>query len=192
MIFVICLKMTWRTHNNITSATVGALREIDASGEVMEVRNHEVRELRNRVTVLTAPRERCLFLPHRGHDMFAIVAETLWVLAGRNDVTWLSTYLPRARNYSDDGVTWRAAYGPRLRNWNGIDQLDEVRKLLLADRATRRAVMALFDPDRDFVESKDIPCNNWLHLLVRSNDLHLNVTVRSNDVWWGFSGDQDA
>lgn len=180
--------MTWRTHQNITSATVGALRDIASSGEIMTVRGNEVRELRNRVTVLTAPAERCLFVPHRGHDVFAMLAETMWVLAGRSDVAWLSTFLKRAKDYSDDGVVWRAGYGPRFRNWNGIDQLDEVRRLLVADLGTRRAVMTLFDPDRDFVVSEDIPCNNWLHWLVRGGRLHLNVAVRSNDVWWGFSG----
>jgi thymidylate synthase len=112
----------------------------------------------------------------------------MWVLAGRGDIAWLEAYLPRAKDFSDDGVTWRGAYGPRLRHWNGVDQIDEVRKLLLADGATRRAVAVLFDPDRDFVVSKDIPCNNWLHWLIRDGLLTLNIAVRGNDVVWGFSG----
>lgn len=48
--------------------------------------------------------------------------------------------------------------------------------------------MSLFDPATDFVDSKDIPCNNWLHWLARDGELHLNVAVRSNDIMWGFSG----
>lgn len=174
-------------HRNVNWAVVRGLRDIMTSGAIIRVRGHDVRELRNRVTVLENPRERCLFLPHRGGDVFATIAETLWVLSGRNDIEWLSHYLPRAGRFSDDGKTWRAGYGPRLRNWNGIDQLDEVRRLLLDDTATRRAVISLFDPDRDFIESNDIPCNNWLHWLVRDGRLHLNIGVRSNDVIWGFS-----
>ncbi len=138
--------------------------------------------------MLERPRERCLFLPHRGYDVAACVAETFWVLAGRNDVEWLSEYLPRAADFSDDGKTWRAGYGPRLRNWNGVDQLQASRRLLLEERLTRRAAMVLYDPDRDYVESKDIPCNNWLHWLVRGDHLHLNLAIRSNDIIWGFSG----
>lgn len=180
--------MTWASNRNISMATASALREIVQDGEVVVVRGSEVREVRNRVTVLTAPRERCLFMPFRGNSVVASVAETLWVLAGRNDIGWLSTYLPRASDYSDDGRTWHGGYGPRLRRWSGVDQLAMVRSLLLKDRTSRRAVMSIFDPGRDYATSKDIPCNNWLHWMVRGGCLHLNVAVRSNDVWWGFSG----
>ena len=48
--------------------------------------------------------------------------------------------------------------------------------------------MSLYDPATDFIDSKDIPCNNWLHWLIRDGKLHLNVALRSNDVIWGFSG----
>jgi len=84
--------------------------------------------------------------------------------------------------------TWRGAYGPRLRNWFGVDQVAAVFQLLRADHASRRAVINLFDPSRDFAQSKDVPCNNWLHFLIRDGHLVLNVVTRSNDIMWGFSG----
>lgn len=176
------------THRNINFATVSGLREVLGNGAIVRVRGEEVREILNHVTSLAYPCERCLFLPGRGNNVFATIAETMWVLQGRDDVEWLARYLPRAREFSDDGLAWRGAYGPRLRNWAGVDQLDEVRRLLLADPATRRAAMVIFDPARDFVDSKDIPCSNWLHWVVRGERLHLNVAIRSNDVIWGFSG----
>src|SRR5690606_36637114 len=112
------------------------------------------REIIARHTRLDRPLERYLFVPGRNNDVFAQVAETMWVLAGRDDIAWLERYLPRAPQFSDDGATWRAAYGPRLRNWNGRDQIDEVRRLLSEDRSSRRAVTSLFDPARDFIQSK--------------------------------------
>jgi len=175
-------------HRNISFATASGLADLMRIGISMEIRGNRVREIRNRLTVLERPHERCLFLPNRNNDVVASLAETLWVLAGRNDVGWLSAYLPRAPEFSDDGLTWRGAYGPRLRNWNGVDQLAESRRLLLEDPLTRRAVMSLYDPDRDFIESRDIPCNNWLHWLIREGRLHLTIAVRSNDIVWGFSG----
>lgn len=175
-------------YRNISAATVGSMADVIARGVSLSVRNREIKELRNRITVLERPTERCLFIPHRQNNVFAAIAETIWVLAGRNDVAWLQGYLKRAPDFSDDGVIWRAGYGPRLRNWQGVDQLSEVRELLLNEMATRRAVMALYDPAQDFAESKDIPCNNWLHWLVRDGKLHLNIAVRSNDIVWGFSG----
>jgi len=180
--------MNCSVYRNISFATVAGLADLLDHGAAIEVRGATVRELRSRMTVLSRPRERCLFVPYRMNDMIANLAETFWVLAGRNDVAWLTPYLPRAIEYSDDGVTWRGGYGPRLRDWKGVDQIGETRRLLLQERATRRAVMSLFDPDRDFVDSKDIPCNNWFHWLIRDSRLHLTASVRSNDLMWGFSG----
>lgn len=176
-------------HRNITEASVAALRDVRGRGQLIQVRGETIQELRNRLTRLDRPCERCLFLPSRLNDPFAALAETLWVLAGRNDVRWLELYLPRASSFSDDGKVWRAGYGPRLRRWNsGIDQLKSTRDLIARERSTRRAAMSLFDPATDFTQSKDIPCNNWLHWLVRDDKLHLNVALRSNDIMWGFSG----
>ena len=153
------------------------------------VRGVRTREVLHRVTILERPLERFVFVPRRGNDPFAQIAEAVWVLAGRDDLAWLARYIPRAADYSDDGQIWRAAYGPRLRRWRGrVDQLDRVRELLLSDPTSRRAVSGLFDPDADFVDSKDVPCNNWLSWIMRDGRLHLAVALRSNDVMWGFSG----
>jgi thymidylate synthase len=161
---------------------------LDQGADVV-VRGKATRELVGRLTTLEQPLERYLFLPKRHNDVFAQFAETMWVLAGRNDIAWLSRYLPRAPDYSDDGQTWHGAYGPRLRRWAGdVDQLDKVRRLLSEDQASRRAVMVLFDPVQDFVDPKDVPCNNWLSWIVRDGKLHLSVAIRSNDAMWGFSG----
>jgi thymidylate synthase len=175
-------------YRNAQAAFLGELSEISARGETVTVRGTTTREIQAAVLELTAPCERVILVPGRNNSIFAAIAETMWVLAGRNDLDYLSAYLPRAPDFSDDGVTWRGAYGPRLRDWNGTDQIAEIRNLLDADPTSRRAVATLYDPDRDFVQSKDIPCNNWLHFLERDGKLHLNVTARSTDIWWGLSG----
>src|SRR5579884_2635761 len=175
-------------YRNMTYAFVDGLQDLLAEGKPLSIRGSSSMELRNRFIVLEKPQERCLVTPNRYNNIFAAIAETMWVLAGRNDLAFLSRYLPRARDFSDDGQTWRAAYGPRLRNWYGIDQLYENLILMQHELRTRRAVMSTFDPAVDFIDSKDIPCNNWIHWLVRDNHLHMNVAVRSNDIMWGFSG----
>jgi len=177
-----------RTYRNISVATTQIVEELLGAGRPVAVRGATTREVIARQTRLERPLERYLFVPGRNNDVFAQVAETIWVLAGRDDIAWLERYLPRAPQFSDDGTTWRAAYGPRLRNWNGRDQINEVRRLLSEDRSSRRAVTSLFDPARDFIQSKDIPCTNWLGWIIRDDFLHMNVVLRSNDVLWGFSG----
>ncbi|MCR9121044.1 MAG: thymidylate synthase [Phyllobacteriaceae bacterium] len=175
-------------YRNISFAVIGSVRELLRDGANVVVKDALTKELIARNTTLEKPLERYLFVPHRHHDIAAQFAETMWVMAGRNDIDWLRKYLPRAPNFSDDGRTWRGGYGPRLRQWAGIDQIDAVRKILRSDRASRQAVMILFDPALDFQPSKDIPCNNWLSWIIRDNQLHMLAALRSNDVWWGFSG----
>lgn len=175
-------------YRNAAHAFVAELAEIRSTGRPVTVRGRPTHELLARTVTLEHPAERFITIPGRRNDVFATIAETMWVLAGRNDMEYLARYLGRALDFSDDQATWRGGYGPRLRDWGGIDQLDEIRKLLSSDPESRRAVSVLFDPARDFVETLDVPCNNWLHFLVRDGRVDLNVTVRSNDILWGFSG----
>jgi thymidylate synthase len=175
-------------YRNTTYALIDGLSDALVSGERLSVRGAQVAELRNRVMVIERPRERCIVLPGRHNCVFATIAETMWILAGRNDLEFLTHYVPRAPDFSDDGRTWRAGYGRRLRDWGGVDQIRECLALLRREPGTRRAVMSLYDPAADFVDSKDIPCNNWFHWLARGDRLHLNVGIRSNDMMWGFSG----
>lgn len=173
---------------NAGEAFVSKLGEIASVGQPVTVRGHLTRELRNQTITLLEPLERCITIPGRRNNTFAAIAETMWVIAGRNDLAYLSAYLPRAGDFSDDGTTWRAAYGPRLRHWQGVDQLERVKILLNDSPESRRAVMSLFDPATDYGDSRDVPCTNWLHFNVRDKKLNLNVVVRSNDLMWGFSG----
>jgi thymidylate synthase len=174
-------------YRNSTQAFKELLLKLQLEGTTIAVRGSETVELRSELIEITNPTERCIVLPGRRNNIFATIAESIWVLTGRNDIAFLDGYLKRAGEFSDDGVTWRAGYGPRLRDWNGTDQIAAVLNILKEAPDSRRAVITLFDPDRDFTESKDIPCNNWLHFLVRGGRLHLNIVARSTDLVWGFS-----
>jgi thymidylate synthase len=173
---------------NATYATIKGIEKILKRGSVVTTRGSEVSELRNHISIIERPQERVIILPHRRNNIFSTIAETIWVLGGRSDMKYLSHYLPRAQEFSDDGETWHGGYGPRLRRWGQVDQLSEVRRLITEESSTRRAVINLFNPETDYINGKDIPCNNWLHFLARDDRLHLNIALRSNDVIWGFSG----
>ena len=176
------------TYHNAEESFMGELSEIDLTGYEVTVRGSLTRELTARTFRIVHPTQRYISVQGRLNSVVATVAETVWVLAGRSDLDFLKRYLPRAREFSDDGTTWRAGYGPRLRNWQGADQLRQVVELLRADPASRRAVISLFDLAADFTDSRDVPCNNWIHFVQRNNRLDMSIAVRSNDVIWGFSG----
>jgi thymidylate synthase len=172
----------------IDDAFVGMLHLLLTDGIEVASRNGATIELAAQTITIDQPSDRFLHTPGRNNNPFAAIAETMWVLAGRNDLAYLTPYLRRAPRYSDDGgQTWRAAYGPRLRTWHGVDQIAAVRALLDNAPDSRRAVISLFDPVLDYQDSADIPCNNWLHFLIRNGGLDLNVVARSTDIWFGFS-----
>lgn len=184
--------MSDTAHWNPTQAIVRAMDDVLRLGSETPSRNGNTKELLSHHLTIFEPDERVVILPHRNDNIFAKIAETLWVIGGRSDLKFLQFYLPRAFMFSDNGRTWRGGYGPRLRHYCGcnncVDQVEECLRLLNDDNSSRRAVMSLFDPSEDYVNSKDIPCNNWLHWLIRDGRLSLNVAQRSSDVMWGFSG----
>ena len=167
---------------------------------VEQSRGGPVRAVHHVSLTLNDPLSRYITVPGRKHNIAAQIAETMWVLAGRNDINWLSRYLPRAGDFSDDGTTWRAGYGTRMRRFGFtgvrqattggiyVDQLRYVVEELWQDPASRRAVISLWDPRQDTFPGKDIPCNDWLSFDVSGGVLCLTVGVRSNDLVWGWSG----
>jgi hypothetical protein len=72
------------------------------------------------------PTERVLFNVARDANVFFHLYESLWMLAGRNDVAPLAYYNSRMPEFSDEGTVLNGAYGYRWRHalapmWVGDD-----------------------------------------------------------------------
>ena len=179
---------------DINEALPKLAEEILTYGSEDESRAGKTKELIHVGVTLTDPLRRETVLLNRKGSLAAQIAETMWVLSGRDDVEWLSHYLPRAKDFSDNGTTWRGAYGKRIRAWGGgsnrkpVDQLRWVVSHLAKEPSSRRAVISIYDPMLDQYPGKDIPCNDWLDFKIRNGYLYLHVAVRSNDLIWGWSG----
>lgn len=174
---------------NSTEALPMLLHFIMNDGDEVGSRAGRTREFTHLGITLKQPYERELLIPSRKPNLAAQIAETMWVLAGRNDIEWLSHYLPRAKDFSDDGETWRSGYGPRLRKYGGsVDQLAYVVNTLQEHAQSRQAVISLWDPFVDTLPGKDIACNDWIVFSNRLGKLDLQVGIRSNDAIWGWSG----
>lgn len=158
------------------------------------------------------PWERVLFNTARDCSPFLHLYESLWMLAGRNDVAPLAYYARQFLQYSDDGETLHGAYGYRWRRYYGYDQLDWIVDELKANSTSRRCVLQMWDggqfrdyPNgpgcggREAIEGsgdlyvathggKDVPCNVCVFFSVRENQLDMTVINRSNDLVWGALG----
>jgi Thymidylate synthase len=169
-----------------------------ASGLVY-LRDHGAAEPSRNGAVLTAPcpvttvyREpacRVLFDPVRDANPFLHLFEALWIVAGRNDVAFLSQFVPRFETFSDDGAKFHAAYGHRLRTLGLVDQLDIACSMLAHDHTTRRVVLQIWSAIRDLgTDSKDLPCNATVILRAIEGRLDMTVCNRSNDIILGAYG----
>jgi thymidylate synthase len=180
------------TARNVHDALPKALRELHVYGVRRDSRNGPVIVFPEPVTtVYEKPLERVLFYPERDANPFFHFAESLWMLAGRNDVAFLAKFVPSIKNYSDDGEVFRGAYGHRWRKAFGVDQLPLVIEALKKDRNDRRQVVVMSHAcDLEGQETnKDVPCNTQAMFSVHhSGQVDMLVTNRSNDMIWGCYG----
>lgn len=105
-------------------------------------------------------------------------AEALWILAGDDSVEGIAPFNKRISDFSDDGKTFFGAYGPKV-----VGQLDHVVNTLIADRASRQAVMSIWRENPP--PTKDVPCTLILAFTIRSGVLQAFATMRSSDAWLG-------
>lgn len=132
-------------------------------------------------TVYVRPQERVLTSPVRDANPFFSLAESLWMLAGRQDSGFLDNFVRDfGARFADNGVV-HGAYGRRWRESFGVDQLDAIVAGLRVDPGSRQAVLQMWDCRNNEGESfdfgdrcedlhgkwRDRPCNTHCYLRVR-------------------------
>lgn len=158
-------------------------------------RNGDISTIYNAVLTIEHPSSRHLNLVGRNNNIFATIAETFWVFGGTNLIDpYLQFYLPRARDYADDGLSWRGGYPERILNGNQIN--DVIQQFRNEGIFTRRAVTVIYDANLDTSDNlkkvyglettKDRPCNLIMDFFITPDKkLHMNVKSRSGDILWG-------
>ena len=178
---------------NVNDAFSNGLRWLLVAGQREDSRNGTVLVAPGPVlSVYNRPTERVLFLPTRDANPFFHLFESIWMLAGRNDLAFPKMFNSRFGEYSDDGVVIHGAYGHRWRNHFGRDQLDDIVAELITEPHSRRAVLQIWDAraDLDKLRSggRDAPCNTVAYFDCRGGRLNMTVSNRSNDAIWGAYG----
>lgn len=137
---------------------------------------------------LRTPAHRLAAITGRELNPFLLLAEVLWMLAGRDDIAFLAQFSQSITRYVQPGVgSMPDAYGPRLRAHNGIDQLAAVEAILRRDPHSRRAIVSLWDASTDSdALAFAVPCNICVDFKVRGDGLRMTVLNRSNDLHIGF------
>lgn len=139
------------------------------------------------------PNERVLFDDYRDANPFFHLFESLWMLAGKNEVKMLKHYVKDFGRFANADGVMPGAYGARWRWAFGFDQIEAAIDLLKKEPDTRRAVVGMFCPEPDLKKaatSPDVPCNLAIQFSRRRDPCCLDMYVfnRSNDLIWGALG----
>lgn len=107
-------------------------------------------------------------------------ASLVWTLSASNDLEWIASYHPDARNFSDDGISLSGAFGKRLFAYGGaIDQIGAIIKRLETDPASRRTVAVVCDAADNIRSSREYPCCIGLQYFLRAGKLHATTFMRA-------------
>lgn len=176
---------------NVHSALPELMYQLQRQGVRRDSRNGPVLRLPGPCTIeYERPMERVVFWPERAANPFFHLLESLWMLAGRDDVAYLESIVRGMGQFSDDGKTFHGAYGQRWRRHFGMDQILEIAEALKVSPDDRRQVLSMWDAESDLgCDSKDLPCNTHAYFSRdQGGRLDMMVCNRSNDAVWGALG----
>jgi thymidylate synthase len=136
------------------------------------------------------------WLPGRNLNYSFMVAEWVWIWAGRDDVEMIKYYNKNIEEFADvdEGKRFFGAYGPR---WRG--QIGGVIHRLRRDTDSRQGVLVLWrqqynrerhvTPNAPYMDTRDVPCTLVMQYRVRQGKLECSVCMRSSDTWLGLPYD---
>ena len=123
-------------------------------------------------------------------------AEWQWYLSGDNNIEKLGELYGKVpeiwkRMANDHGyVNSNYGYQWQRSDWNGTSQYDYVVNLLRQNPRTRQAAISIYDAKEHPKYKNDTPCTYAIQFTITGQKLNMCVTMRSNDLWYGFCNDQ--
>ena len=105
--------------------------------------------------------------------------ETLGELYGKIPAIWKRMADGDNNVHSNYGYQWERGY-----------QLDKVVQQLKDNPNTRKAAISIYDGKEIQRYRYDTPCTYAVQFTIINNRLEMCVTMRSNDLWFGFCNDQ--
>ena len=118
-------------------------------------------------------------------------AEWQWYLTGDPRISTLGEIYgkipPIWKRMADENGQVNSNYGYQ---WERARQLENVVEMLIENPSTRRACISIYDGKEISDYASDTPCTYAVQFTILDNRLNMCVTMRSNDLWFGFCNDQ--
>ena len=140
---------------------------------------------------ITDPKDRKIINRERNWSIEYAHSEWRWYLSGNRNVHELGEIygkIPEIWKRMADAVgNVNSNYGWQ---WKRNDQIDYVVDLLKNEPDTRQAVITILDMKEHDTFTFDTPCTYAIQFTIVHGRLDMCVTMRSNDLWYGFCNDQ--
>ena len=118
-------------------------------------------------------------------------AEWQWYLSGDKNIKKLGKIYGKVpeiwKRMADPQGNVNSNYGYQ---WQRNDQIGYVIDKLKRDMFTRHACISIYDGKEHDKFATDTPCTYAIQFTNVNNYLNMCVTMRSNDLWYGFCSDQ--
>ena len=155
------------------------------------IRFADTRALFNIGFTLHKPEMRMIPTEIREWNLEYAEAEWQWYLSGDPSIFKLGDIYgkipPIWSRMADDKGNVNSNYGYQ---WKRNGQLDYVIDLLKNHKHTRQAAISIYDGKEHPDYKYDTPCTYAVQFTNVENRLNMCVTMRSNDLWYGFCNDQ--
>jgi len=119
------------------------------------------------------------------------IAEWQWYLSGNRNISELGKLYGKTpeiwKRMADATGNVNSNYGYQ---WKRNNQLNKIISMLKANHDTRQAAISIYDAKEMDLYSKDTPCTYAVQFTIVHGRLDMCVTMRSNDLWYGFCNDQ--
>ena len=140
---------------------------------------------------ITDPKDRKIINRERKWSEEYAEAEWQWYLSGDPSTEKLGEIYGKIpeiwKRMEDNSGNVNSNYGWQ---WKRYGQLDKVIGQLDFNNETRQAAISIYDGKEINKYANDTPCTYAVQFTILHNRLDMCVTMRSNDLWYGFCNDQ--
>ena len=140
---------------------------------------------------ITDPMDNKIINKERNWKLDYALAEWPWYLSGDRNIAKLGELYGKVpeiwKRMADKHGNVNSNYGWQ---WERTSQLDIVIQTLKDNPKTRQAAISIYDAKEISDYTNDTPCTYAVQFTILHGRLDMCVTMRSNDLWYGFCNDQ--
>src|SRR5574343_56553 len=171
------------TFTNANSAFINLYKTIMESGHTVD----NTKCLYNIGFEISNPTDNHILVPERKWSHDYAEYEWQWYLSGNRNADEISKRAKIWKTCQDENGNVNSNYGFQ---WRRNNQIDYVINELKQNTNSRRAVITIYDGKEHNDYKFDTPCTTGIHFYISNNRLNMTVTMRSNDLVYGFCNDQ--